>query len=200
MRRVARDRRGVAALEFCLVLPFLFLLLVGFLDIVYLARGHLRTQSTATQVAQIVSQCTSIASSDSEQVRLLALETLKPFSEKGRPWGVIVTAIGLNAANQPVVLWSFDHRPKNATGTPLYPTDGATLPPDFTMKASKVMFRTEVFAQLDATIFSRANSLLAPLMGSRDTVREAAGALLLVGRAPDATPLRTATSSRACLS
>lgn len=200
MRSLARDRRGIATVELAMVSPFLFLLLVGFLDVVYLGRGHLRVQTTATQVGQVVSQCKSIGSGDQAQIIALAQRTLRPFLERGRNWGVVVTAIRLNAQGQPRILWTMDNRTPGMRAYPRYASDGAALPANLTLGAEHIIFRTEVFAEIDATLFTARNSLLGDLMGNRLAVGNAASSVLHIGRAANADPLNTMNSAEACLS
>ena len=60
MRRVSRDRRGLAAVEFGLVAPVLIVLALATADLVQFIRSQLRLDATAVQVGQLVSQCNSI--------------------------------------------------------------------------------------------------------------------------------------------
>ena len=39
-------------------------------------------------------------------------------------------------------------------------SEGSAVPPNYTMRANRLLFRTEVFAQLDRTRLSRLTSLL----------------------------------------
>ncbi|GAA0597776.1 hypothetical protein GCM10009416_40040 [Craurococcus roseus] len=200
VRNVARDRRGVAALEFAIVLPVLLLLLVGFLDVAYLARGYLRAQTAATQVGQIISQCTSVSSADDAVIAKFAERTLGPFRKPGKQWAVVVTAIGVNAANQPERWWVMDNRGTNAGA---FATDGISLPANFALRAGEAMFRTEVFIQLDSMLFSKANSLLVEKIGLSkiNSITTVTSSLLHTSRAPDTSKLKTKTSATgACLS
>lgn len=201
VRNLARDRRGVAAIEFALIAPVLFLLLVAFLDVAYLARGYLRVQTTATQLGQIISQCTTVSSSDDAQIINLASRTLGPFLKNGKKWAVVVTAIGPSATNQPERWWAIDNRTSEMQSDAKFATDGAGLPAGFGLVAGQAMFRTEVFVELDSMLFTKANSLLAKLMGSRNPIANVSTSLMHSSRAPDASRLRTKTSTTgACLS
>lgn len=197
VRKLARDRRGIAAVEFALIVPVLLLLLVGFLDVAYLARGYLRVQTTATQVGQIISQCATVSSTDDAVITRLAERTLGPFLKPGRGWAVVVTAIGRSAANQPERWWAIDNRGTSSG----FATDGISLPANFSLAAGEAMFRTEVFVQLDSMLFSKANSLLASLIGSSNSITTVSSSLLHTSRAPDTSRLRTKSATTgACLS
>ena len=55
-----RDRRGVAASEFALVVPIFVLVLFATADLIRVFRAQLRAETVAVQVGQIVSQCRAI--------------------------------------------------------------------------------------------------------------------------------------------
>lgn len=201
MPQLARDRRGIAAVEFALVTPVLLLVLVGYLDVVHLARGHLRVQTAAAQVGQIISQCTTVASSDRGHLNTLAQRTLQPFLKPNKRWALVVTAIGRDASGNPRQNWVMDNRAANgAAGNPNFASDGATLPTGYSLNVGQVMFRTEVFVELDPTVFTKTINLLAAKMAGFRSVVNAAGMAMHTSRAPDTSRLNTNTSTEACLS
>jgi hypothetical protein len=83
---------------------------------------------------------------------------------------------------------------------PQFTPVGPTVPAGMTLRADQVMYRTEVFAVVDTTLFTRANSLLAPLVNSRPITERVDSTVLHIARSPDASRLRTNTSAEACLS
>lgn len=200
MRQLARDRRGVAAIEFAAMAPFLCVAFVGFLDVVYIGRGHLRTHAAATQVGQIISQCKSVSGGDKTEIANLAGRALLPLSNPGRPWAVIVTAIRLDTQGKPSVKWTMDSQTPVQGKAPEFKPKGPTLPADVTLKPDEVMFRTEVFVEIDATLFSGANTLLASFMKTQIHISKAHSSVLHMGRSPDADKLNTNASTEACLS
>lgn len=200
VRKLARDRRGIAALEFAMVVPVLLLLLVGFLDVAYLARGYLRAQTTATQVGQIISQCITVSDADNAVIFAFAGRTLAPFGkpDPDRNWAVVVTAIGRSATGQPERWWAIDNRGANSG----FATDGISLPANFSLAAGEAMFRTEVFVKLDSMLFSKANNLLVRMIGAQvNSITTVTSSLLHTSRAPDTSRLKTKSSTTgACLS
>lgn len=205
VRQLAHDRRGVAAVEFAMVLPVLLLLLVGYLDVVHLARGHLRVQTAAAQVGQIISQCTTVsggeaADGDVGQLRELTRLTLEPFLKTGDSWALVVTAIGRDSSGKPKRLWGTDNRTSAMKSNTAFASDGATLPDGYALNVGQVMFRTEVFAELDPTVFTKTINLLAAKMAGFRSVVNAAGMAMHTSRAPDTSRLNTNTSTEACLS
>lgn len=205
VRQLAHDRRAAATLEFVYVTPVLLLLLVGYLDVVHLARGHLRVQTAAAQVGQIISQCTTVSGGvtedgDAGQLKELTRLTLLPFLKSGKSWALVVTAIGRDASGNPRQLWVADYRTSAMKSNSAFASDGATLPTGYSLNVGQVMFRTEVFVELDPTVFTKTINLLAAKMAGFRSVVNAAGMAMHTSRAPDTSKLGTNTSTEACLS
>ena len=123
MRRLVRDRRGVAAVELAFLAPgpLLFLIFAG--DMVHMGRGHLRVQSAAAQLGQVVSQCRNVSAGDRTELFSLAKRLLGPFATDGK-WGVVITAIGRDADNK-AFTWSMQQIQSGYTVT----SQGSTVPP-----------------------------------------------------------------------
>lgn len=60
----AEFRRGVAAVEFALVAPFIILLMLGGADLTIFMRTKMRVDETATEMAQVVTQYQDLYDSD----------------------------------------------------------------------------------------------------------------------------------------
>lgn len=193
MRNLARDRRGIAAVEFALVTPVLLMLTVGFIDMVQVGRGHLRVQSTATQIGQVVSQCNRVSRGDETQIMDLAQRLLGPFAGAGKGWAVVVTAIGRDAQNN-AFTWSMRRTTTGFTPVSL----GAQLPPNVTVGRNEAFFRTEVWADVETTFFSSMSDSLVHLLGNRPTTFDrASGSAFHITRAPSVADLRAQTNNTA---
>lgn len=186
MRPLAEDRRGgIAATEFCCVLPMIMLLMLGYADAIQLGRGHLRMHYTATQLGQIVSQCKRISQGDQTELMKAAARMAGTFA-KGGKLGVVVTAIGRDSQDKPFT-WQMGQRPDGLS----VKSEGSQLPPDLTPKANEVVFRTEVFAPVETVFFSAQNGVLRGLIGQRGASAEAYGRVLHMSRAANADGLKT---------
>ena len=169
-RRAARDRRGVAAVEFAVAAPFLMLVLLGFSDVVQMGRGHLRVQSAATQIGQIVSQCRQVSKGDEAQLVKLA-ESILGNVTQGGGWSVVITAIGRDAQDKPFT-WSMPPAPPPSAAQ----SKGSEVPPGLDLRRDQVVFRTDVFAQVKTTFLYRTGN--------------ASGSALHMTRAPSADGLK----------
>jgi Flp pilus assembly protein TadG len=184
MRNLVRDRRGLAAVEFAVVTPMLMMLFLGFADAVQLGRGHLRVQSTATQLGQVISQCRKVSGGDQRQLMDLAQRLLGPFAGAGKDWAVVVTAIGRDAQNT-AFTWTMQQRTSGITPASL----GAQTPANLTLERNQMVFRTEVFVNVETTFFSKKTPLLATFTGSRPTLELAVGRALHMTRSGDVNEL-----------
>lgn len=122
------------------------LLLLGFADVVQLVRGHIRVQSAATQIGQIVSQCKRVSGGDEARLKELTWKILGPFASGG-DWALVIHAKGLDAKKNPIA-WRMPEKDLPAIAAK---PQGAALPPGLELKENEVVFTTEVFARLKTT-------------------------------------------------
>jgi len=148
----------VAEIEFAFLAPGLLLFLIFAGDMVHMGRGHLRVQSAAAQLGQVVSQCRNVSAGDRAELFSLAKRLLGPFAIDGK-WGVVITAIGRDPDNK-AFTWSMQQVPSGYTVA----SQGSTVPAGLTLSANQVVFRTEVVADVASTVFSKAISLPAGLV------------------------------------
>jgi Flp pilus assembly protein TadG len=194
-RRALRDRRraGAVSLEFGLLLPVLALIVLAMSDLVNLFRAHLRVESSALQLGQLVSQCNVISTpGDTNQFWTYAqriIGDLGTVTGAGANGAVIISAVGrVGSANQ--IAWQF------RTGATAHQSEigtagaAANLPGGFVVPAGQTLFVTEVF-------LPRATwTIAAGLMGGSDD-RVLQGSTMFFTRAPDAPALLLPPTSSA---
>lgn len=154
-----RNRRGAAAVEFVLMLPFFFLIMFMTLDIIRVFRAQLRTEMVAVQIGQIVSQCRRITPEDFTHAEFgfwahaerIAADRVDINSTTGG--GMIISVLGRDN-NQNRLRWQ--RRTGNASvgsvfGTMVAPTpvlrgrDGTP----FVVPTGQTLFATEVFGIIE---------------------------------------------------
>jgi len=192
MRNLVPDRRSLAAVEFAVVAPLVMMLFLAFADGVQLGRGHLRVQSTANQIGQVISQCKKVSGGDQAQLMGLAQRLLGPFAASGKKWAVVVTAIGRDAQNA-AFTWTMEQKTSGMTTASL----GAQMPAGLTLERNQLVFRTEVFADVDTMLFSRKTPLLGQFIGSRASIERAAASAIHMTRSANVTDLRSQETSNA---
>ncbi|MDO8411260.1 MAG: pilus assembly protein [Phenylobacterium sp.] len=102
--RFARDRRGVAAVEFALIAPFLILSYMGLAEVTMALMAERRASHATAVVADLVAQDTLTNRAELNDLFSVADEILAPFSSSGM--SIRVTAIRADANGVPKVVWS----------------------------------------------------------------------------------------------
>jgi Flp pilus assembly protein TadG len=199
----------VAAVEFAAALPLIFLFVFTLTDAVQFGRGHLRVQSAAMQIGQIISQCERFNTDDETVLMDLTERLLGRFAENSARYALRITAFGRDGSGTDgnYFEWSVS---KNAgagrTGEPALNvvSKGSQLPEGsqgtYKLARNRALFRTEVFASLDRTPLTRAVSLLRD-KGVAQGFTTARGEAVFSTRASHTNALRTkgSSSEKGCL-
>jgi Flp pilus assembly protein TadG len=78
--RMLRDARGVAALEFALVVPAVIVLYAGGYEIAQAATVNRKVTDTTVQLANVTSQYTTVANTDISQIFAASSQIMLPYS------------------------------------------------------------------------------------------------------------------------
>ncbi|MEI6557624.1 MAG: TadE/TadG family type IV pilus assembly protein [Rhodospirillaceae bacterium] len=111
-----RDRRGVTAIEFALILPVMITLMLGTIQFAGTIQTRLSDETAAWQVADLVSRCRTVGAADLADAYTAA--SLIIAAAKTRPAGFAYYAasVSFNAiSGAPLIDWRSD------AGTPLTP-------------------------------------------------------------------------------
>lgn len=101
----AFDQRGVAAVEFALVLPFMLYLYFGGFELIQGVMIHRQTSLTATTVGNIVTQYTSIsASTQLPDIMNLSTQIFAPLPAANAT--VVVSLVTIDSTGKATVTWS----------------------------------------------------------------------------------------------
>jgi Flp pilus assembly protein TadG len=99
------DQRGVAAVEFALVLPFMLYLYFGGFELIQGVMIHRQASLTATTVGNIVTQYTSIsASTQLPDILNASVQIFSPYPSGNAT--VVVSLVTINSSGQATVTWS----------------------------------------------------------------------------------------------
>lgn len=105
-RRFTRDRRGVAALEFALIVPLLLCLYFVTMEVAQAIETNKKVSRAGSMIADLVAQTPEIPKSELEGIMRLGEATMQPYNRSDL--NVTVTAIEVTNETTPKVLvvWS----------------------------------------------------------------------------------------------
>jgi Flp pilus assembly protein TadG len=139
-RRFAADERGVSAVEFALILPFLAYLYFGAVELLEGVAISRQVALTATTVGTVVSQYTTIsASSQMPDILNASVQIMQPYTTGNAT--VIVSAISIDSTGKATVAWS-----QALNGTARSTGQVMTLPSALDTPNSTVLFSEASYA------------------------------------------------------
>lgn len=101
--RALRDRRGVSAIEFALIFPFMLLLYVGGFETGRVLSADRRVNHVGATVGDLVSQVSSVTASDVENVFDASTALMTPYSTS--TLSMVVSTV-LYSGGKQTVTWS----------------------------------------------------------------------------------------------
>jgi Flp pilus assembly protein TadG len=104
LRRFARDRDGVSAVEFAIVLPFMLTLYLGGVELGEGLSIKFKTTLAARTVTDLASQYVSIDGPNMQNILGASSTVLSPYSTAGVV--VTLTELTVNSSGKGVVQWS----------------------------------------------------------------------------------------------
>jgi Flp pilus assembly protein TadG len=104
VRRFARDRDGVSAVEFAIVLPFMLTLYLGGVELGEGLSIKFKTTLAARTVTDLASQYVSIDGTNMQNILGASSTVLSPYSTAGVV--VTLTELTVNSSGKGVVQWS----------------------------------------------------------------------------------------------
>jgi Flp pilus assembly protein TadG len=129
VRAVSKFRtheRGVAAIEFAMLLPLMLILYLGCIEITTGVAIERKVTLTARALADLSSQFTAIAKSDMTNILNAASDIIAPYPSAQLV--AVVSELSINAQGQAVVVWSsaYNGTARTAGSTVTVPTSLAT--------------------------------------------------------------------------
>lgn len=112
-------QRGIAAVEFALICPFLFTILLGGMDAAYFLLISQRVDRICYTITDLVTQQQSLAQTDLDNIFLAANQLMRPlaatFSTNG--YVVVSSVYRASGSSSASILWQYDGK----TGTKTSP-------------------------------------------------------------------------------
>jgi Flp pilus assembly protein TadG len=161
VRRIVRDRRAVAATEFALILPFMFIILIGMAEITGAMNNDRKVSRISNSITDLVAQAQTVTPAELTAVMDLGEVILAPDPADGLY--IIIASVTFDEDGDPEVDWSYD----SDGGAPWTPGSAPpiTLPDTLGTPNSSIVVGmstleyTPPFSGLFTSFFSR-NSML----------------------------------------
>jgi hypothetical protein len=149
MRRLAasllRDRRGIAASEFALILPMLVMFSLGTIEYSRLILLTQKLQSGAFILADLTARDKTLSEEQLENIFLAIDNIIQPF-DFATDGKAIVTSIGVDASDDPEVNWQREGSGELAAASEVGEEGGeAALPDDLDISDGETIIAAEVF-------------------------------------------------------
>jgi Flp pilus assembly protein TadG len=120
-RRLVHDERGVSAVEFALILPLMVGLYFGCVEISDGVGADRKLSLTASTVANLVAQSTSISATDMSNMLDAASAVMQPYSSGALK--ITVSCLSIDANKAVSVKWSATRNGTALSGTVSIPSD-----------------------------------------------------------------------------
>jgi Flp pilus assembly pilin Flp len=149
LQRLARDDRGISASEFALVLPILALFTGGTVEYSRLILLTQKLQNGSFILADLTARDRTLSAEQLGNIFLAIDSIIQPFefTEHG---AAIVTSIGVDGSNNPVVNWQCTGSgPLSATSSLGSPGGAAALPDMLAISSGETIIAAEVFYSFD---------------------------------------------------
>ena len=104
LQRLAKDRSGLAAVEFALILPVMILFAMGIAEVGRFALLSLKLQHAANTMADLASRDEELSLAAVQSMFSAMQHIVQPF-EIGADGLVIVSGVGVDAGGEPTVFW-----------------------------------------------------------------------------------------------
>lgn len=108
--RFVADRRGVSAVEFALLAPFMILIYFGLTEFCQAYMAERRTSHTAAMVADLVAQSGKTSTKDLESVSAIGQMLMKPFP--AAPLTTRISSVTVDDKGRAWVDWSYTSNDK----------------------------------------------------------------------------------------
>lgn len=132
VRRLARDVRGVSAVEFALILPVMIVMYIGAVEFSHALTVDRRVTAVASAAADLTAQTEQVTAADMQDIFTASTAIMSPYSST--PISIVVTSVVADANNDTTVAWSCAHN-----GTPRAEDSEYTLPDGLTQPFSSVI-------------------------------------------------------------
>ena len=107
--RVWKNQEGVAAIEFAMIMPIMFMLFVGAVEFSQAITVDRRVTQVASSTADLIARSKEITTSEIDGIMLIINELVKPYDPNPLKLTVSTVIADPNDATATTVCWSYNH-------------------------------------------------------------------------------------------
>ena len=130
-RELRRDKRGVAAVEFALIVPIVIVVYALGFELAQASTVYRKLTDTTVQLANVTSQYTAVADTDVNNIFGASSQIMSPYATA--PLTIVLSEVKTDDSNNATVWWSV---PYPSTVTPLTKGAAITMPAGMSSKDS----------------------------------------------------------------
>lgn len=127
-----RDRSGISAIEFALILPVMIVMYMGAVELSHALTVDRRVSSVASSIADLAAQTEVIDAGEVQDLFTASTSIMTPYDAS--PISIVVSSVEANEDNETTVGWSCAHN-----GSPRSVGSEVTLPNGLTQPFSSVI-------------------------------------------------------------
>jgi Flp pilus assembly protein TadG len=148
-RRFRRDKRGVAAIEFAMVVPLMVMMFVGTVEFSQAITVDRRVSQVASSTADLVARAKSLSPTEMNGIMDVIEQLVKPYDHTLLKLTVLNVQASPSDVNTTKVCWSYSHN----GGTGSYPKDSSYELPAGVVEAGDSVIVAEVSYAYTPLIF-----------------------------------------------
>lgn len=157
-----RDNRGVAAVEFALILPFMIILLIGMAETTTGLNQNRKVNQVASSIGDIVAREITVTKASLQDIMAARNYIMMPYDASGMT--VVVASVSFDKDKKATVDWSADQNGNSAAGWSVGGAPPINIPAGAVAAEKSIIVCTTkytyipMFASLAQNIFPRATS------------------------------------------
>jgi Flp pilus assembly protein TadG len=143
LRRLARDKRGISAVEFAMLLPLMMTLYLGGVEVSQAVAIDRKVTLIARTVADLIAQVTSVNATDMTNILAASTAVAAPYPDSKLK--IVVSRVDIDSSSVAKVIWS---KTKNGTARAVNST--VTLPTALTVANTSLIWAETQYAYTPA--------------------------------------------------
>jgi Flp pilus assembly protein TadG len=141
LRRFRKSTRGVAAIEFAMILPVLAVIFLASFDAGRAIATYMKVRAATYALAAIANQYSTIQSSDMTTITGATSVIMSPYSTSSTNPAITITQITVSSKGKATVSWSYSQG-----GTALAQGSSVTIPSNLAVANSYLIFAQVSYA------------------------------------------------------